>query len=459
MDGSTYTVAELARAIGRAVARTFPDEIWVQGEIRDLNRAGSGHVYFTLLDTNGGDDAPASLPVTLFASDKVAVNRVLARSGAMRMTEGVEVRIRGRVSHYPQRGTIQLRMSWIGTDFTLGKLAAERDRLVKSLASLGLLERNQRLAVPPVPLCVGLITSEGSAAHADFLHELSASGFAWRVGVFDARVQGVEAEADIVRGLAVLGKTDVDVIALVRGGGAQTDLAAFDSEAVAVAIAKTPIPVLTGIGHETDLSVADLAARSFKTPTACAASLVALVSAFAGRIDQLAMATGRAVRSRLVLATSTLEHSRHRLARSAVTAGSRTEQSLADFANRTRRASRSRLTRDRMALRHLAIQLNRTSSRQLSVAEADVERIAGAVGIMARKGTASAGHRLDELEHRLSLVDPALLLARGWSITRTEDGVVVLDPGDVSSGMTLQTTVAGGHIASVVSEQEEVRGG
>ena len=137
MESATYTVRELAKAVSRAVAHAFPDEIWVQGEIRDLSRASSGHVYFTLLDSED-ESGPAALPVTLFESDKVAVNRVLARSGAVRMTDGVEVRIRGRVSHYAARGTIQLRMTWIDPDFTLGKLAAARDRLIKSLKESGL---------------------------------------------------------------------------------------------------------------------------------------------------------------------------------------------------------------------------------------------------------------------------------------------------------------------------------
>ena len=188
MEGTTYTVGDLARAIGRAVTRMFPDEVWVQGEIRDLARARSGHVYFTMVDGDDTDDIPASLPVTLFASDKAAVNRVLAKSGAMRMNDGVAVRIRGRVTHYPQRGTVQLRMTWIDTEFTLGRLAADRDRLIKSLSARGLIDRNTSIPMPLVPLRVGLITSVGSAAHADFMDELRSSGFAWQASVFDARL-------------------------------------------------------------------------------------------------------------------------------------------------------------------------------------------------------------------------------------------------------------------------------
>ncbi len=160
----TYSVAELAAAIGRVVDRAFPDELWVQGEIRDLTRAPSGHVYFSLVDPDEGSDAtaPAMLPVTLFATDKVAINRVLQRSGAGRFDDGIAVRIRGRLSHYGPRGTVQLRMLWIDTDYTLGKLAAERARIIQSLSDEGLLDRNAALPFPLVPLRIALVTSVGS---------------------------------------------------------------------------------------------------------------------------------------------------------------------------------------------------------------------------------------------------------------------------------------------------------
>lgn len=455
MEVVTYTVADLARAIGQVVGRAFPEEIWVQGEIRDLSRASSGHVYFTLLDTDAGAGPPDILPVTLFESDKVSVNRVLSRSGAVRMTDGVHVRIRGKVSYYGARGTIQLRMTWIDTDFTLGKLAAERDRLVKSLSKRGLLERNPALALPLVPLRVGLITSVGSAAHADFMDELARSGFAWRIGVFDARVQGVEAESEVTRGLAALGRSGADVIAVVRGGGAQTDLAVFDSEAIAVAIANCEVPVLTGIGHEIDVSVADLVARSFKTPTACAAGLVALVVEFVGKVDQLAAGTRRAVRSRLALEASNLGHTARRVERSAVAAGARAEQHLADAGARIARGSGSRLSRDGVGLDRLHERIGRASSRQVSMARLELDRLTGSIGIAGRRSIALAGQRLTGLEHRLSLLDPESLLARGWSITRTEDGVLVMDPDMVSTGTGLLTTVSGGTIRSVVSDDDE----
>jgi exodeoxyribonuclease VII large subunit len=450
---TTYTVAELARTVSRAINRALPEEIWVQGEIRDLSRPSSGHVYFTLIDPDPESSPPAILPVTLFESDKVSVNRVLQQSGAVRMTDGVAVRIRGLVSHYAARGTVQLRMTWIDTDYTLGKLAAERELLIKSLDKRGLLEKNRAVPLPLVPLHVGLITSAGSAAAADFTDELTRSGYAWQVRQFDARVQGTDAVRDVVAGLDTLARRNVDVIAIVRGGGAKTDLAAFDSEEIAIAIATCPIPVLTGIGHEIDVSVADLVARSVKTPTACAAGLVARVTEFAGQLDRVATAVGRATGTRLVAARRDIDHSATRLMRSAKTAGDRANQGLSAIERLTARAGRELLRRDLEKVKGIAGRTARAGLFHLDAAKVTVDRMARMVGATATRRIEGSGDRLAELEHRLGLLDPERLLARGWSITRSGSGDLVLDPADVEPGATLQTTVAGGHIKSVVTEE------
>jgi exodeoxyribonuclease VII large subunit len=450
---TTYTVAEVSQMVGRAIGRAFPEEVWIQGEIRDLNRAASGHVYFTLVDPDP-EEAPAPmLPVTLFASDKNAVNRVLQRSGAVRMTDGVKVRIRGSVTHYAARGTVQLRMTWIDTDFTLGQLAAERDRLIRSLEQRGLLDKNRALSLPLVPLHVGLITSAGSAAEADFLHELEASGYAWRVHSSDARVQGIDAIPDIVEGIAALAGSGVDVVAIVRGGGAKTDLAVFDSEEIAVAVANCPVPVLSGIGHEVDVSVTDLVARSYKTPTACAAALVRRVSEFTGRLDQLAVATRRATVARVDEARRSLVHTTDRLARSSGTAASGAERLLDGLAARATRGGRGVLRREHDRVAEVGRRLHRAGTVHVDAAGERLDRMAAMVGHSATRRTGTARSRLGDLEHRLELLDPARVLARGWSITRTASGALVTDPDEVEDGAVLRTTLAGGELTSVVAEE------
>ena len=452
----TFTVGELSSGIARALARAYPDEVWVRGEIRDLARAPSEHVYFSLVDGDGDDTASrAMLPVTLFANDRRAVNLLLRRSGAVRMTDGVEVRIRGTVSLYAARGTIQFRMTWIDTDYTVSRLAASRDRLLRRLVAEGLVGRNASLPLPLVPLRIGLVTSLGSAAHADFLQELRQSGFAFEVTEVDARVQGSEAAASIVSAMetAVVG---VDVVALVRGGGAATDLAAFDDEAVARAIAAAPVPVATGIGHEVDSSVADaVAALAFKTPTACAAGLVALVAEFLDSLRVLEGRLGRAGTGQLRRHREVAAVQRRRLlAASSVTVGG----------ERAATAHRAQLLqyRGRFASTAASYRVEATGRAVASgaagvvrPAAAELRRLATAVAPLAARATARVSHGLDVLETVVTGQDPARLLARGWSITLTGDGRLVRRVGAVEPGDRLITRLVDGRVGSVVVEGGE----
>jgi len=429
----TYEVGELAAAISTAVGRAFPDEIWVKGQIRNLSRAQSGHVYFSLIDVAAaGDAAAAQLPVTLFNSDKDAVNRALIRAGAGRMDDGVEVRIRGQVQHFAVRGTVQLRMTWIDTDFTLGRLAAARAVLLRRLKSAGHLERNRALPLPVLPLSVGLVTSVGSAAHADFMETLRSSGWAFRVVEVDTRVQGAAAPESIVRSIMAL-QDRVEVIAVVRGGGSALDLAAFDDESVAVAVATSSLPVIAGIGHEVDSPVAgEVAHLAAKTPTAAAQFLVDRVSAAADQLEQAATEirrrAGRALRQsglaldRRATATASVAGLQLRAARHAVgRSGSRIEASS-----------------------QLAIARRRRGLLQT----------ADLIGPAAERLLIGAGARLDGAESRVTSLDPRRLLARGWSVTRDGAGNVVKDPAAVTAGSELRTTVEGGEILSRVEEPE-----
>ena len=165
-DAPTYSVAELARRIGYALEDAFPDDVWVTGEISGLNRSRGGHVYFDLVEPSVEPGQPplAALPVALFKMNKDVVNRLLKRAGITRIEVGMQVRIRGVVTLYERTGRLQLRMTGIDPTYTLGQLAADRDRVLKILAAEGLVDRNSRLPLPLVPLRIGLVTSAGSAA-------------------------------------------------------------------------------------------------------------------------------------------------------------------------------------------------------------------------------------------------------------------------------------------------------
>lgn len=425
----TFSVGELGDAIGHAVRASFRDEVWVRGEIHDLSRPPSGHVYLTLVEERP-DGGKATISVMLSAANKVAVNRALTRAGgSVRMVDGTEVRIRARLDWYSPRGQLQLRMTAIDPAYTLGQLEMARVELLARLDADGLLRRNATLTMPSVPLRVGLITSRGSAAEADFVDELMRSGLAFHLIAVDVRVQGSSAPRHIASGIASAVERACDVIAVVRGGGARTDLACFDDERVARAIALSPVPVITGIGHEIDRSVADDVAHTVaKTPTAAAQHLVAVVRAYLARVEELWGVVARV--SQRELAAHDAE-----VRACAARASDNARSSLA--------AVSARLARDLGRL---------TASARVKVRDADatVVTVHRQLAQRAPRAIGEADRALMGAEARVRSLDPQRALARGWSITRTAEGRVVRSSGDVRPGDSLVTQLATGEVRSTV---------
>ena len=431
----TLTVGELCATVESAVRDAFPGEVWVSGAISGLKRSPVGHAYFDLVDPgNLGDPVAASVPVALFATKRAIVNRILTRAGgAVRMSDGTEIRIRGEVRFYAPGGRVQIVMSLIDPAYTLGRLAEDRERLLRRLSDEGLLEANRRHDLTVLPLRVALVTSVGSAAHADFCDELARSGYRFELTVVDTRVQGVDAVENLVWALREAAADGPDVIALVRGGGARTDLAVFDHESVARAVASCPVPVVTGIGHEVDRSVCDeVAHTAAKTPTACAGVLVARVRDFESRVDAAGARLGRVANSRLETGSQELAQLARRTARAGAVASARSSATLADLGHRVGRAGG--VAHDRAGDR-----LGAATTRVRAAASVPLER---------------AGHRLDLASVRVRAADPASALRRGWSITRTADGRLVTDPVQVRAGERLTTTLAGGELWSTAAGGE-----
>ncbi len=473
----TWSVGELADAIGNTVRASFRDEVWVRGEIHDLSRPPSGHVYLTLVEVRP-DGSRACLSVMLSAANKVGVNRALTRAGgALRMVDGTEVRIRGRLDWYAPRGQLQLRMTAIDPAYTLGQLELARAELVARLESEGLLARNAALPLPLVPLRVGLVTSLGSAAEADFVDELRRSGLSFAVTAIDVRVQGPGAPRAIAAAITTLSGRGSDVIAVVRGGGARTDLAAFDDERVARAIATSAAPVLTGIGHEVDRAVADdVAHTAAKTPTACAQLLVERVLAYLGRVEERWRAVARSAQRDLVAHDDRVRGQGVRATRSARAALAGSSGRLDADARRARRAASVALTgaehgldrRTRRATAAATVRLARaehlldrqagraTGAARARLRDADAAhgRAAHRLAVRSPRAVTEAERTLGSLDARVRALDPERTLARGWSITRTVDGRVVRAPGDVAPGATLLTQTAGGEVRSTVDADD-----
>ena len=440
MDDRTYTVSELGTVVRAALEQAMPYGVWVEGEISGISRARNGHVYFDLVEPSeqAGEVPLATLPVVLFRENRDRVNRLLKRHGdPIRMTDGVRIRIQGVVDFYPPQGRVQLRMSAIDPTFTLGQLAAERDLLLAKLAEEQLLRANADRPLAAVPLRVGLVTSLGSAAHADIITVLEASGKGFTLVEVDTAVQGLGAERRVAAAIHAAGGAGVDVILIARGGGSKTDLATFDHEAVARAIAGAAVPVVAGIGHDIDRSVADeVAHTATTTPTAAAQFVVARIDEWLGRLtecERRVVAGGRRA----------LDRTDHRMAmvrRGVVTAGTaavgRADQRLGLDTHRLARAARRAETR----------------------AQSQLDRAVARIHVAHGHALRHADRRVDTAATRVRALDPAVALARGWSITRGPDGRVVRSVADVATGQEISTLVADGTIASTITASPSTSG-
>ena len=280
----TLSVADLLQGVEAALVSTYPGPVWVKGEISGLRRTNRGAAFFKLVDSDNQDQ---SVEVGARGRVLAEIDTALNTAGVGSLRSGIEVRLEVTVTLRRGTSLVQLSLLRVDPEFIAGKLAVDRAEVLRRLRADRLLEMNGSLPIPLVPLRVGLVTSRGSAAHADFLNHLKAPGYRFRVSTVEAIMQGETSPEQVVRGLDRLAREPVDMVALVRGGGSKLDLSAFDDEGVARRIASMPTPVITGIGHETDRSIADeVAAVAEKTPTAAAGWLVTRVSEFAGRISR-----------------------------------------------------------------------------------------------------------------------------------------------------------------------------
>jgi exodeoxyribonuclease VII large subunit len=293
----------------------------------------------------------------------------------------------------------------------------------------------------------------GSAAWHDVTHELEASGFGFRIVACDARVQGEWAPEMVAAAVRTLGRHDVDVVLVVRGGGARSDLATFDTDVVARAIATCPRPVLTGLGHEVDRSVADEVAHlALKTPTACAGELISRVRHFRAELSRMRTLIGDAATARLSVADRRLVASARRAARDtrrSVDAGEaglrRAGQALARQSRLAASTSHALVTHD---ARRTAAASTRLLAQHSSALGASGQRLARRSPALARQ----AARHLDSVDARLRALDPARTLARGWSITRTPDGHAVRSAGELAPGDAVVTTFVDGAVRSRVEE-------
>lgn len=472
-DGTPrLTPSQLNHRVRDALAQAFPQPMWVVADLSGWRPGRGRSVFFELVEPDAERSGTrAKTSAIILPQARARLDQLLARIGGLdALHDGLRVCMRARVDVYPPSGSYQLIVDDIDPQHTLQHIDDRRKLILDRLRQLELLGLNTALPVPLVPLRVGLITSAGSHASADFLNELALSRLGFQVQLFDAHMQGRFLEETVLAGLAHFAdrRDDVDMIAIIRGGGARTDLAWFDTLPLGRAVCEHPVPIIVGIGHHNDRSVLDDAARSFKTPTAAAQGLVRRVSAFIDDLDALqldlliasdaalavahaqlhatASAVSAQVTQRVAVADADLRAQAERL-------GDRTRARLKDAAlvlgalnQRLPNAAQDRLRRDRGRLdafdeRITPDHLTRPLKRDLVTLDDLQHRLQRA----AQRTLDRASDRLDLLDALRRAASPQATLQRGFAIARDLDGALVRSAAQLTPGQRLTLTLGDGH--------------
>ncbi|MBL0926326.1 MAG: exodeoxyribonuclease VII large subunit [Phycisphaerales bacterium] len=416
------TVSKLAEMIGGALSRGLPGTVAVVGEIS--NFTDRTHWYFNLKDEG------AVAGAVMF---QTALRKAAALFPSGRPRDGDKVVAWGRVEFYAKQGRTQLyveRMEPLG----MGDLERRFRALFEELKALGYFDPQAKKPLPAFPRRVAVVTSKTGAALHDVLDTMKRRCPAVDAALLDVRVQGEGAAADIARALDWLGEHHramrIDAIILTRGGGSIEDLWAFNERAVADAVRRCPVPIVAAIGHETDVTIAELVAdERAATPTQAAMRLTPDRAALAEQVEQLGA----------------------RLSQSLVRSAGRARDRLVRLRDVLIRTIRQRLTRESLILAKTGARLARHrpeavyTARRAAVREAG-DRLHRAMlqALERRRDRVSAAAR------ELAAVGPLRVLGRGYSVTMTPDGRIIRSITDARPGVELATRVADGTIASVV---------
>ncbi|HDS07582.1 MAG TPA: exodeoxyribonuclease VII large subunit [Bacteroides sp.] len=408
MPEASLSLSRLHQLIADVVKREFPDRFWVVAEILELHVNRSGHCYLELIEKSEKDDAIlARARATIWASRFSMLRPFFESATGTSLKSGIKLLFKASVEFHTLYG-YSLNITDIDPSYTVGDLARKKQEVIRRLREQGVIEMNRELPFPAVPQRIAVISSETAAGYGDFMEtiENNSHRFRFETVLFPALMQGEEAAGSMIAALEAIFEqvTAFDCVAIIRGGGSKADLECYNEYELAYFITQFPLPVITGIGHERDETVADLVAnRGLKTPTAVAEFLVDQMLAFEFLLSSLHERMTGSVKRIVQLQAARLE----------------------------------RYGRDLQHLSHGFIhrrQEHLEQSRQL------LRRLCGTF-ITRRKD------HLAMLEKQAALVDPANIMKRGYSMTLRE-GKLLKSVRGVKAGDRIETWLSDGRIIS-----------
>ena len=456
MNPESLTLSVLNLRIKESIEASFPGNVWVTAEISEISFNPTGHCYLELIEKeSNGDRILARMRATIWASTFRMLRPYFENTTGYRLSAGIKVLVNAGLVYHEVYG-LSLNIKDIDPTYTLGDLARKKIEILNRLTSEGVIDMNRQLEMPVVPQRIAIISSETAAGYGDFMNTLQNNlyGFAFHTMVFPAIMQGDKAVASIISALEKIyeQEEDFDVVVVIRGGGAQADLDCFNHYDLAFHITQFPLPVLTGIGHERDETIADLVANQrLKTPTAVAGFLIDRLAEFFEYLDSceqqvhdISYEIIRSTRDRLVALTRELSY----LLNSKLSENRSYLQGIIRHSSTT---IRQYFGKNRMHLEQKG-RLTFLYSRNL------IERQKSEIGYRMKEMVRSSGNflhirkeKLERFDRLNRSLDPGHILKRGFSIT-LYNGKPLTDSKGLSTGEEITTILNSGRVISDVKQ-------
>lgn len=435
-----WIVRDLVAAVRTRVEREYSD-IWVEGEISNFRAHDSGHLYFTLKDEN------AQLRAVMFRSQ--------ARLLRFRPESGMHVVLRGRVTVFEGRGELQLSAEYLEPKGA-GALQVAFEQLKAKLEAEGLFDSARKKPIPALPRCIGIVTSPQAAALRDILNILRRRHHTANVLIYPAQVQGETAATEVSSGIRYFNRTqNVDVIIIARGGGSAEDLAAFNNEALARIIARSDLPVISAVGHETDFTITDFVADlRAPTPSAAAELVIRSRQEIEEQAEALRLRLARAIRYRLLMARQTLtEVAKHGALARIMDGINQRQQRLDDLRFRLETAERKLIERNRRRWEHISAAVRHYDARRvLAGMQRDLASKAGAIASAMRTSLLRRRSRLEQLEHQIKALSPVAILERGYALVFDSEGKLIKDSAQIRVADEITAKLARGSLTAKVEK-------
>jgi exodeoxyribonuclease VII large subunit len=441
-----WTVRALVSAVRSHIEREYPD-CWVEGEISNLRVPDSGHLYFTLKEES------SQIRVVMFRSS--------AKLLRFRPENGLHVTVRGRITVYEDRGELQISAEFMEPKGA-GALQLAFEQLKARLQAEGLFDASRKKPIPPLPQKIGIITSPQGAALRDILNILARRHHSANVLIYPAQVQGDAASAEVIGGLRHFNQaasidSAVEVIIIARGGGSVEDLACFNHEGLARAVANSKLPVISAIGHETDFTIIDFVADlRAPTPSAAAELVIRSRQEIEAQAEELYRRLEHGIRYRLLMARQDLtERAQHGAFARMMDGIHRRQQKLDEQRFRLEKAERQLLDRlHRRCQSIIAAVRHYDARRRLATVRQGLDAQVANLSAATHRRLLELRSALDRQNASLEALSPVAILNRGYALVFDGKGKLVKDAATLTSGEEVSARVARGRIRARVTATE-----